>query len=128
MIYVLSNFEWKNSMNKKSLKQRYLRLLKARNYFIFQLVVSPGLIWLVYMVLNYVLPRHNAASVLSMLIGLVIYLFIAFGFFMQDLCPWCKQTFFSQTGTLSKIIHFDVIIRKKCTHCQQPENPESFLK
>lgn len=115
-------------MDQFKLKQRYFGLIKAKTFFVIQLLLMPLIIWLIYLGLNYILPQQNIAAVLSILLGITFYLVITFVFLMKDFCPWCHQKFFFKADSRIKIFSRDFFVRKKCVHCQQPTNPKLFLE
>ena len=102
--------------------QQYQKLIQARNQFVIRFFSLPFLIYFCYYLLKIFIATQGLVFVLTMIFGIVAYLFVMFGFLMKDICPWCKQHFFSQSsGGPIYIKSIGLFTRKHCAHCQEPK-------
>jgi len=103
----------------------YKKLIKARNRFSLGLIVVLVFVILLYNILNTFSSKQGLVVVIAMILGILGFIFVVFGFLMKDICPWCKQNFFFRSGSQIKIKSPIIFFQRNCGHCHKPKSLQS---
>jgi len=99
--------------------QEYKRLLKIRKYFvIFTLFGNPFFLFCIFQLLTYFNVNISVTTLVLIIVALLLMLFSSFFFLSKDICPWCKESFFTEGFGTDGI---SLVFRRNCKHCGMPK-------
>lgn len=90
---------------------RKLMCLRLKIFFYLPLVLLAFTLFLIKI-------GVHIAIITTLVVGCMY--FSIFYFLSKNICPWCKESFFS-FGQLGDKNHGSVIFTKKCQHCGRPQ-------
>jgi len=103
--------------------QEYITLLKIRKYFVigtlFGIPVSLLSIFQIMFFFNF---SVSVITLLLIIICLLLILFSTLFFLSKDICPWCKENFFTKGTSVDGI---SLLFRKNCKHCGMPKKAKN---
>ncbi|MBJ8436694.1 hypothetical protein I6M64_05060 [Acinetobacter lactucae] len=97
--------------------KKYLRLMRLRRTFVFSVLLVPSVVIVVLMLAR---VDEKYLSIYFPITMIPIILFLMFKLLANDMCPWCKYSFFiNDRGFFGNGL--SLIFRKQCSHCGQPD-------
>lgn len=99
--------------------QEYKQLLKIRKYFvIFTLFGIPLFLFFLFQLLTYFNVNISVITLVLIIVALLVLLFSSLFFLSKDTCPWCKESFFTESFGMDGI---SLLFRKNCKTCGMPK-------
>lgn len=101
------------------MQQQYRQLLKFRTLFIISAGFGwPLFLWGIFQIMTFFEIRTSIIVLTCLISALLSMLFGQLFFLAKDICPWCKQNFFSTGMGMDS----NLLFRKHCVHCRMPKN------
>lgn len=102
--------------------QEYKKLLKIRKYFVvFTLFGIPFFLFCIFQLLTYFNVNISVITLILIIVALLLMLFSNLFFLSKDTCPWCKESFFTESFGMDGI---SLLFRKNCKTCGMPKKPK----